>query len=236
MLRPEGLAGLLHVLRAATPPRQPRQRRPPRRRPRDGSVRSPQHPQALRRARGAGEHLAVLRGGPGHGIMGPNGAGKSTCFNVLTGQHPPDRGAVLFDGQRHHRPAAAAASRGWASSRSFQIMNLFDDYRRSKTCCSRCPTSEPPSARDGRRVFCGQRPDRRRRSPCSTRSVLPAAPGTRPTALSLWRAPRAGDRRGARRRARASCSSTSRRRGSASEATRSLARAHRSGCAIATRS
>ena len=41
------------------------------------------------------------------GIMGPNGAGKTTCFNVLTGRYKPDRGRVLFDGTRHHRPLAA---------------------------------------------------------------------------------------------------------------------------------
>lgn len=60
------------------------------------------------------------------GIMGPNGAGKTTCFNVLTGQHKPDRGEIRFDGRaitgmRPHRIASMGISR------SFQIMNLFDD-------------------------------------------------------------------------------------------------------------
>lgn len=61
------------------------------------------------------------------GIMGPNGAGKTTCFNVLTGRYRPDRGRVSFDGED---------ITGWAPhrivrrgiSRSFQIMNLFDEY------------------------------------------------------------------------------------------------------------
>jgi len=61
------------------------------------------------------------------GIMGPNGAGKTTCFNVLTGRYRPDRGSVSFDGED---------ITGWAPhrivrrgiSRSFQIMNLFDEY------------------------------------------------------------------------------------------------------------
>ncbi len=61
------------------------------------------------------------------GIMGPNGAGKTTCFNVLTGRYRPDRGSVCFDGED---------ITGWAPhrivrrgiSRSFQIMNLFDEY------------------------------------------------------------------------------------------------------------
>ncbi len=61
------------------------------------------------------------------GIMGPNGAGKTTLFNVLTGEHKPDRGRVLFDGQdiTGQRPDQIA-KRG--ISRSFQTMNLFDEY------------------------------------------------------------------------------------------------------------
>ena len=62
-----------------------------------------------------------------HGIMGPNGAGKTTCFHVLTGRYKPDGGRVTFRGEdvtglapRH------IARRGIA--RSFQVMNLFDDY------------------------------------------------------------------------------------------------------------
>lgn len=61
------------------------------------------------------------------GIMGPNGAGKTTCFNVLTGRYKPDRGSVLLDGEditglAPHRIVARGVSR------SFQIMNLFDEY------------------------------------------------------------------------------------------------------------
>ena len=59
--------------------------------------------------------------------MGPNGAGKTTCFNVLTGRYEPDRGQVHLRRRRHHRPAAAAIARR-GISRSFQVMNLFDDY------------------------------------------------------------------------------------------------------------
>jgi branched-chain amino acid transport system ATP-binding protein len=62
-----------------------------------------------------------------HGIMGPNGAGKTTFFHVLTGRYKPDGGRVRFRGEdvtglapRH------IARRGIA--RSFQVMNLFDDY------------------------------------------------------------------------------------------------------------
>jgi len=70
--------------------------------------------------------LSVERGEL-RGIMGPNGAGKTTCFNVLTGRYRPDRGRVVFDGRdiTGLRPREIAR-RG--ISRSFQIMNLFDEY------------------------------------------------------------------------------------------------------------
>jgi branched-chain amino acid transport system ATP-binding protein len=61
------------------------------------------------------------------GIMGPNGAGKTTCFNVLTGGIRPDRGRVVFDGEDvTGLPPHAIARRGLA--RSFQLMNVFDDF------------------------------------------------------------------------------------------------------------
>jgi len=61
------------------------------------------------------------------GIMGPNGAGKTTCFNVLTGRYRPDRGRVLFDGADiTGRSPQAIARLGIA--RSFQLMNLFDEF------------------------------------------------------------------------------------------------------------
>jgi len=61
------------------------------------------------------------------GIMGPNGAGKTTCFNVLTGHHTPDRGSVHFAGRDiTGLPPRRIARLG--VSRSFQVMNLFNDY------------------------------------------------------------------------------------------------------------
>jgi branched-chain amino acid transport system ATP-binding protein len=61
------------------------------------------------------------------GIMGPNGAGKTTCFNVLTGRFAPDRGSVRFEGEDITGLAPRQIARR-GISRSFQIMNLFDDY------------------------------------------------------------------------------------------------------------
>lgn len=61
------------------------------------------------------------------GIMGPNGAGKSTCFNLLTGMHKPDRGRIIFDGDDITGLSPEAIARKGVS-RSFQIINLFDEY------------------------------------------------------------------------------------------------------------
>jgi branched-chain amino acid transport system ATP-binding protein len=61
------------------------------------------------------------------GIMGPNGAGKTTCFNVLTGRYKPSRGRVLWQGRdiTGHPPQEIARL---GIARSFQLMNLFDEF------------------------------------------------------------------------------------------------------------
>ncbi|HET7032051.1 MAG TPA: ABC transporter ATP-binding protein [Casimicrobiaceae bacterium] len=61
------------------------------------------------------------------GIMGPNGAGKTTCFNVLTGGNKPDRGEVVFSGEAITGLSPREIARR-GISRSFQAMNLFNDY------------------------------------------------------------------------------------------------------------
>jgi len=80
-----------------------------------------------------GDHVVLedvsMRFAPGRltGIMGPNGAGKTTCFNLLTGRYAPDRGRVSFeDRDITGLPPRRIARMG--ISRSFQVMNLFDDY------------------------------------------------------------------------------------------------------------
>ena len=62
-----------------------------------------------------------------HGIMGPNGAGKTTCFHVLTGHYRPDAGTVEFRGKDITGLAPRHIAR-LGIARSFQVMNLFDDF------------------------------------------------------------------------------------------------------------
>ena len=69
--------------------------------------------------------LAFEKGQVG-GIMGPNGAGKTTCFHVLTGLYRPDRGEILLEGRSIAGLSPQRIAR-LGVSRSFQIMNLFDD-------------------------------------------------------------------------------------------------------------
>jgi branched-chain amino acid transport system ATP-binding protein len=60
-------------------------------------------------------------------LIGPNGAGKTTCFNLLSGLLPPDAGEIRFRGQDITRLSPDRRAR-LGICRSFQILNLFDDY------------------------------------------------------------------------------------------------------------
>lgn len=59
-----------------------------------------------------------------HSLIGPNGAGKTTLFNLLTGVHKIDAGALLFEGKpiQHLAPHKRARL---GMSRSFQILSVF---------------------------------------------------------------------------------------------------------------
>ncbi len=61
------------------------------------------------------------------GIVGPNGAGKTTLFNILNGRYRPDRGRVYFDGTDITGMAVHKIAQ-LGVARSFQIMNLFDEF------------------------------------------------------------------------------------------------------------
>lgn len=59
-----------------------------------------------------------------HSIIGPNGAGKTTFFNLLTGNHRPTKGVILYNGRDiTHDPLHKRAHVG--IGRSFQITNIF---------------------------------------------------------------------------------------------------------------
>jgi branched-chain amino acid transport system ATP-binding protein len=65
-----------------------------------------------------------IEAGSLHSIIGPNGAGKTTFFNLLTGQHTPSSGRIVFDG----RDIAGTPPHGIAHlgiARSFQRTSIF---------------------------------------------------------------------------------------------------------------
>ena len=62
--------------------------------------------------------------GETHALIGPNGAGKTTFISQLSGELPPDRGCIRFDGEDITTLAPYTRSmRGLA--RSFQITSVF---------------------------------------------------------------------------------------------------------------
>jgi len=62
-----------------------------------------------------------------HAIIGPNGAGKTTLISQLTGQVPPNSGAIRFAGRDITRLPAWRRS-GLGLARSFQITSLLPDF------------------------------------------------------------------------------------------------------------
>jgi branched-chain amino acid transport system ATP-binding protein len=57
-------------------------------------------------------------------LIGPNGAGKTTLLHIISGIHQPDRGEVIFSGEKIVRLSpSSVAKRG--ISRTFQHVELF---------------------------------------------------------------------------------------------------------------
>jgi branched-chain amino acid transport system ATP-binding protein len=57
-------------------------------------------------------------------IIGPNGAGKSTLFNLITGVYKPDRGDIIFQGERINGLTPDKVTRK-GIARTFQNLRLF---------------------------------------------------------------------------------------------------------------
>ena len=58
------------------------------------------------------------------GLIGPNGAGKTTLFNVVSGLHRADEGAISLDGERITNMAPYKRARSGVG-RTFQRLELF---------------------------------------------------------------------------------------------------------------
>jgi branched-chain amino acid transport system ATP-binding protein len=67
-----------------------------------------------------------------HSVIGPNGAGKTTFFNLLTGQHTPTSGRIVFDGRDiagtpSHRIAHLGIARSFQRTSIFPTLSLLDN-------------------------------------------------------------------------------------------------------------
>jgi neutral amino acid transport system ATP-binding protein len=65
-------------------------------------------------------------------LIGPNGAGKTTVFNIISGLHKPDAGAILFNGERidglpPHRITRKGIGRTFQLSRHLAELTVLEN-------------------------------------------------------------------------------------------------------------
>jgi branched-chain amino acid transport system ATP-binding protein len=75
-----------------------------------------------------------VREGTIHSIIGPNGAGKTTLFNMLTGEIPPTRGEVHFQGKnitglKPHQIARIGIGRSFQQNSLFKNLTVLENIR-----------------------------------------------------------------------------------------------------------
>ena len=69
-----------------------------------------------------------------HSINGPNGAGKTTLFNMLTGEIPPTRGEVHFQGKnitglKSYQIARIGIGRSFQQNSLFKNLTVLENVR-----------------------------------------------------------------------------------------------------------
>ncbi|TMV04256.1 ABC transporter ATP-binding protein [Ruegeria sediminis] len=84
-----------------------------------------------------------IRLSPGEvlGLIGPNGSGKTSLFNLLTGHHNPEAGAILLDGldlagQSPSQIARFGIARTFQNLRLLRRLSVYENVRAARHACA----------------------------------------------------------------------------------------------------